>query len=120
MNGNSDGIAAPQEMKALELELELLREDNARLRMAQHRPPDVGRLIDQLRLVAGERGQSELEDEVWSLLGQLLAMREGLEQVCSEIEATTSAVRARLQGLSVDLDAVGLMEEFEDGAAPRN
>jgi hypothetical protein len=49
----------------LELNLLLLREENARLKEERHRPPDVGTMIEQMRRIAVERSEDELSDEMW-------------------------------------------------------
>jgi hypothetical protein len=86
----------------------LLREEVARLRTERHRPADIGTLIDQLRHLTAENGEAEMQDEVWSLLADVMVIREGLEQTCIELESAVGAVRRRLRGLSVKLDDDGL------------
>jgi hypothetical protein len=92
------------EDRDLEQELMLLQEENARLKVGRHRPSDIGTLIDQLRLVAGDEGEADASDEAWSILTECLVMREGLEQACTEIETAIGAVRRRLGTLAVSFD----------------
>jgi hypothetical protein len=99
---------SPDDRESLRLEVMLLREEVARLRTERHRPADIGTLIDQLRELAAENGEAEMEDEVWSLLAKVTVIREGLEQACIELESATAALRRRLRGLSVQLDQNGL------------
>ena len=95
-----------EDEEELRLELTLLREENARLKASRHRPSDVGMLIEQLRLVAGNGGEAEALDEAWSLLTECLVIREGLERACTEIQAAIGSVQQRLRTLSVDVDEV--------------
>jgi hypothetical protein len=101
--------------ESLRLEVLLLREEIARLRTERHRPSDVGTLIDQLRYLAAENGEAEMADEVWSLLAEVMVIREGLEQACIELESAIGAVRRRLSGLSVRLDDDGRAPDAETG-----
>jgi hypothetical protein len=104
-----DGDAAKpgeEDEAELRLELTLLREENARLKASHHRPSDVGTLIEQLRLVAGNGGEAEALDEAWSLLTECLVIREGLERACTEIQAAIGSVQQRLRTLSVDVGEV--------------
>ena len=100
--------AEPEDGSDLRLELMLLREENVRLKMAQHRPPELGATIDHLRLLAAGQGEAEVDDELWAVLTDMLVIRESLEQACLEIEAAVAAVRRRLQRLSPELDAIDL------------
>ncbi len=83
----------------LKLELILLREENVRLKSERHRPFDVGTMIDQLRLRAGELDRAETIDEAWSALGQYLLLRENLAQADSEVQSAIAALGERFPGL---------------------
>jgi hypothetical protein len=100
-----DGETVEDEL-ALKLQVMLLSEENARLKAAQHRPSDIGTLIDQMRLLGAQEGESELLDEAWTMLSECLVIREGLEQACIEIQAAIGDVRARLGSLAIRLDDV--------------
>jgi hypothetical protein len=111
MRGISDpktGGDSLADRESLTLEVMLLREEIARLRTARHRPTDIGTFIDQLRGLAAEQGEADMEDEVWSLLAETRVIREELEQACVELELAIAAVRRRLRSLSVSLDQNGL------------
>ena len=84
----------------LKLELILLREENVRLKSERHRPFDVGTMIDQLRLRAGELDRAETIDEAWSALGQYLLLRENLAQADSEVQSAIAALGERFPGCS--------------------
>ena len=100
------GDDARDEQSELNLELMLLREENARLKAERHRPSDVDTLIDQMRRLGDEKGDAEMVDEAWTLLTECLVIREGLERACVEIQATMGAVRDRLDRLALELDDV--------------
>lgn len=103
-DGSGPNRDSREERESLRLEVMLLREEIARLRTARHRPADIGTLIDQLRALAAEQGEAEMEDEVWTLIAGLSALREGLEQACVELELAITSIRQRLRTLSVGLD----------------
>lgn len=94
----------------LRLQVMLLREENARLKEARHRPPDVGTLIDRLRLIAEQKGESETLDEAWTLLSECLVIREELVQACTEIGAAIGVVHERLRNLAVKIDGLSSEE----------
>jgi hypothetical protein len=109
LRGDADAYGRQSEETAnLKLELMLLREENARLKADRHRPSDLGTLIDQLRLVAAQKGEAEMIDEGWTLVSESLSIREGLEQACLEIQAAIEAVQERLRSLALQLDDVVL------------
>jgi hypothetical protein len=89
----------------LQLQVMLLREENARLKAGRHRPSDVGTMIDELRLVASEE-EGDLLDDAWSLLSECLVIREGLAQACVEIENAVGSVRQRLATLVVRIEGL--------------
>ena len=90
----------------LRLQVMLLREENARLKAARHKPADTGTLIDHVRRLGDADEADEVLDETWIVLSECLALREGLDQACVEIQAAMSAVRERLGKLAMQTDAV--------------
>jgi len=97
----------------LKLQLMLLREENARLSAARHKPADPGTLIDHVRMLGTRSEASEILDETWSILSECLALREALDQACVEIQAAISSVRERLGKLGTHVDAL-----TEDASGP--
>jgi hypothetical protein len=95
-------------MGELEMELALLREENARLKVEHHRPSDVGRVIERMRNLGlafpaerrGEGGSEDREDAHAML--ECLAVRDGLVEACHEVQQAMQAMRSRLSGLSLD------------------
>lgn len=102
-NGNS-----VDDDRDLKLEVMLLREENARLKVGRHRASDIGTMIDQFRLLAADKGEPEMLDEAWTVLTECAVIREGLEQACNEIETAISAVHRRLRRLAVKFDGAAL------------
>jgi hypothetical protein len=101
----------------LRLQVMLLREENARLKEARHRPPDVGTLIDRLRLIAEQKGESETLDEAWTLLSECLVIREELVQACTEIGAAIGVVHERLRNLAVKIDGLSPEDAAQNDVA---
>lgn len=93
------GPHEPESLAALQAELLLLREENARLKAAPHRGPDVGALLGQARSFAGDRDRGEIADETERLLVEGLVIRESLLELCQEIERAMVAFEARLTAL---------------------
>jgi len=90
----------------LKLQVVLLREENARLSAALYKPADPGTLIDHVRMLSARSEASDVLDETWSILGECLALREGLDQACVEIQAAIGSVRERLGSLGARIDAI--------------
>jgi hypothetical protein len=88
----------------LGLQVMLLREENARLKAARHKPADAGTLIDQVRLLSAPGEEGEALDDAWTLLGECLVIREGLDQACIEVQAAINGVRDRLAALAVRIE----------------
>jgi hypothetical protein len=111
LRGDSDGqanVGIGEDETALELQVMLLSEENARLKAAQHRPSDLGTLIDQMRGLAAREGDGEVLDEAWTTLSECLVIREGLDRACAEIQSAIGDVRTRLAALTT---------RFEDDSA---
>jgi hypothetical protein len=89
----------------LRLQLMLVREENARLKAARHKPPDAGTVIDRVRLLSAPRDEGEALDGAWTLLGECLVIREGLDQARIEVQAAINGVRERLAALAVTIES---------------
>ena len=90
----------------LKLQIMLLQEENARLKAARHKPPDPGTLIEEVRALADSSSVNDLLDESWSVLAECLALREGLDRACIEIQAAMTSVRERLSKLGVKIESI--------------
>lgn len=86
---------------AVHAELLLLREENARLKAAQHQRADVSRLIGRARsLTNAELDHDSLSDDVEQLLVEGLLIRESLLEICQEIERSMVAFEGKLNALA--------------------
>lgn len=110
-DGSLDGEAE------LKLQLMLLREENARLKAARHQPADIGTAVDRVRLLAAPREDGELVDDAWTILGECLVIREGLDHACVEIQAAVDSVRDRLAELAVKIEATMPSDSSDSDAA---
>ena len=90
----------------LKLQVMLLREENTRLKAARYKPADPGSVIEQVRVLADSDGMGDLLDETWDVLAECLALREGLDRACEEIENAISSVRERLRRLGAKIDTI--------------
>lgn len=92
--GDSEAFAA------VRAELLLLREENARLKAAQHQRADVSRLIGRARsLAAAEPDRDSISDDVEQLLVEGLLIRESLLEICQEVERSMVAFEGKLNAL---------------------
>jgi hypothetical protein len=93
-------------MGELEMELALLREENARLKVERHRPPDAGRVIERMRhleRVGDPRGDDQApRGDAAETTAECTAMRNGLLEACREVQHAMQSIRARLSALAVD------------------
>lgn len=81
----------------LEMELTLLREENARLKVEQHRPADAGRIVERMRsLGQGNGGEHDRQ----MTIEELAQVRDALAEACYEVRRSTHAIRDRLSTLS--------------------
>jgi hypothetical protein len=98
-HGGDDG--AGDAVAAARAEILLLREENARLKAAQHQRVDISRLLGRSRsLAADEIDRDSLGDDAEQLLVEGLVIRESLLEICQEIERAMVAFEARLHALA--------------------
>jgi hypothetical protein len=102
------GAAAAEEdaesFAAVRAELLLLREENARLKAAQHQHPDVSRLIGRARALAtADLDRDSVSDDVEHLLVEGLLIRESLLEICREVERSMVAFEGKLNALALTL-----------------
>ena len=85
-------------------ELVLLREENARLKAAEHAGPDIEGLLARAgRLAEATLDHSESEeDEATSVLVEGLAIRESLLEICRQIERVMVLFEKRLRALGAE------------------
>jgi acetyl-CoA acetyltransferase len=96
-----DERAAGERLASVHAELVLLREENARLKAAQHRRADVSRLLDRARsLPTAAADRDGASDDTAQLLFDGLVIRESLLEICREIERAMVAFEAKLDALA--------------------
>jgi hypothetical protein len=118
-----------QQLAALNAEITLLREENTRLKMAEHQGPGLGKLLAHARaLPATVDGHEDAADEAAEMLVEGLVVREALLEICEQIELSMAAVRAKLHLLATssheqapptvngDAPALGLTRMADDEA----
>jgi hypothetical protein len=111
------GPESPDTRAALEAEVVLLREENARLKAARHQPHDVSERTRSLRYE--ELDRANLADETAQMLVEGLVIRESLIEICHEIERSMVLFEARLDALASAADRLiplrGKPEEQDGG-----
>ena len=96
-----DGLrGAGEPLASVHAELVLLREENARLKAAQHRRADVSRLLERARSLPGAADSDGASDDTAQLLFDGLVIRESLLEICREIERAMVAFEAKLDALA--------------------
>jgi hypothetical protein len=111
---------AADSRSALEAEVVLLREENARLKAARHQPHNVGDFLERTRSLRSEEvDRGNLADETAQMLVEGLVIRESLIEICHEIERSMVIFEARLDALATAADQLvplhGKPEEQEGG-----
>ncbi len=107
--------ADAESFAGLRAELLLLREENARLKAAQHQRADVSRLIGRARsLAAAEPDRDSVSDDVEQLLVEGLLIRESLLEICQEVERSMVAFEGKLNALIAVNDADPDIEQGDD------
>jgi hypothetical protein len=97
-----DAVAGdPEALAAVHAELVLLREENARLKAAQHQRVDISRLLGRARSLSSSEGDRDnVGDDTEQLLVEGLVIRESLLEICQEIERAMVAFEAKLSALA--------------------
>ena len=96
--GDQDAPGEP--LATLHAEVLHLREENARLRGAQHQRAGLARLLGRARsLPATAIDRDPLDDDAAQLLIDGLVVRESLLEICEDIERSMVAFEAKLQAL---------------------
>ncbi len=98
---------ATQRARLREAEVLLLREEDARLKSARCRPADSATGRGDPRAPAAAPDADVVADAdagVWAEIADLMALREAIEQACTELEGAAVRVRKRLHRLLDDED----------------
>jgi hypothetical protein len=96
-----DEDAGGEPLAALHAEVLLLREENARLRGAQHQRAELSGLLTRARsLPSTAIDRDTLGDDAAQLLIDGLVIRETLLEICEEVERSMVAFEAKLHALA--------------------
>lgn len=108
-----DDTAATAQLEELEREVALLREENARLKVARMHADE--RLVNERvrALFAAQRTEDTSDGEdAWEVLTECMLLREVLLDACRELERGAGELRTRLETLLAD--AVGAASPDSD------
>lgn len=87
-------------LESLNAEVILLREENARLKMASARGPAVSSVVAPLRASAATSDAcADAGDDAYRVLAEALTTRDVLLDVATELESSMAALRSRLTSL---------------------
>lgn len=84
-------------LMALHAEVVLLREENARLKAAEHERPGLSSLLRQVGALPGMALTEDVTDDAAHLLTDILVLRESLLEACGDIRRSLEAVEDRLR-----------------------
>ena len=119
--GLGDAEIAPGSLddeSELRLQVMLLREENARLKAARHQPSAAGSALERVRMLTTQASTAEAADDAWTLMTDCLVIREGLQQVCVEMQGAISVIQARLEALAMSFEGARPIDHLEaDGAS---
>lgn len=105
VSGGHDDAASDEQLEELEQEVALLREENARLKLAREHAEDRP-LNERLRAAlaaASDGGERDPEgEEPWEVLTECMLLRETMLDACRELERGAAELRTRLETLLAD------------------
>jgi transposase-like protein len=98
-SGDAADAAAAEQLEELEREIALLREENARLKVAREHAAD--RPLNELMRAAFEaRGEADADGEdPWEVLTECMLLRHTLLGACEELERGAGELRVRIETL---------------------
>lgn len=111
--GDADDAAAAEQLQELEREVALLREENARLKVAREHAAD--RPLNELVRAAFEAREADADgDDPWEVLTECMLLRHTLLGACEELERGAGELRVRLETLLAEADgSVSRERDFE-------
>jgi hypothetical protein len=116
VSGGSDVGVADDKLDQLECEVALLREENARLKLARAHADDRP-VNERVRAMfpssGGVDGDACDDEDPWEALTECMLMRETLLDACRELERGAAELRTRLETLLVDESAMRLGGDLE-------
>jgi len=113
-SGATEEAGSGEAVDQLEREVTLLREENARLKVARERadPPVNERVRAMLSAPPGEGGLDA--DEPWEVLTECMLLRDGLVDACRELERGARELRGRLETLLPNAEGEGPVARSSD------
>ncbi|HEU4703944.1 MAG TPA: hypothetical protein VFS37_15795 [Conexibacter sp.] len=114
VSGGSDDMAPDEQLEELEREVALLREENARLKLAREHAAD--RPLNERLRAAFASAQSDPEadgEDPWEVLTECMLLRETMLDACRELERGAAELRIRLETLLADEGAERLRGDLE-------
>jgi hypothetical protein len=107
----TDADVPDDSLAELHAELVLLREENARLKAAEHKGPDIDGLLTRARSLSATRDDDAgVADETERVLVEGLVIRESLLEICRQIERVMISFEARLRALPGGQDAEAALQ----------
>jgi len=98
------GDARAESVAALQAEVVLLREENARLKADGLHQPDLDTLLRRARSMSRAASPEDAADDATQVLVDAMVLRESLLALCQEIARSMAHVEARLAELGTGLD----------------
>ncbi len=112
--GGHEDARPDEQLEGLEQEVALLREENARLKLAREHAEDRP-LNERLRaaFAAASAGDGEDGEDPWEVLTECMLLRETMLDACRELERGAAELRTRLETLLADESAARLSSDLE-------
>jgi hypothetical protein len=105
------------DLAALEAELTLLREENARLAVALASEPGAGRAVDRMRAAADAALDADEADDAWAAIGEAFHMKETLLNLFYEFRKTLVVLEQRVEALELPARSQPMMTAIEGGSS---
>jgi hypothetical protein len=115
-SGSADDAASDEQLEELEREVSLLREENARLKLAREHASDrpVNERLRAAFAAANAAGQNDRDaEDPWEVLTECMLLRETMLDACRELERGAAELRTRLETLLADESAERLSSDLE-------
>jgi hypothetical protein len=104
--GEGKDATASEQLAELEREVTLLREENARLKVAREHAGDRP-VNERVRAALPRREEDPDGDEPWEILTECMLLRDGLVDACRELERGARELRGRLETLLPNAEGAG-------------
>jgi hypothetical protein len=114
--GGREAASPDGQFEELEREVALLREENARLKLAREHAEDRPvneRLRAALAAANGGDERDSDDEEPWEVLTECMLLRETMLDACRELERGAAELRTRLETLLADGSAERVSSDLE-------